>query len=80
MSQRESLASGLDEFQAKGGLLGAGIEVGARYLFNERWGVEGAANWQRLLNSAANSPVTQTGSEDQYSVRIGITRRISLDF
>jgi outer membrane scaffolding protein for murein synthesis (MipA/OmpV family) len=80
VSASESEASGLPEFQANGGLLGAGVELGARYLFNERWGVEGAAGWQRLVNDAADSPVTATGSEDQYSVRVGLTRRISLDF
>jgi MipA family protein len=80
ISSEESANSGLTPFQADGGLLGAGLEFGARYLFNERWGVEGAAGWQRLLNDAADSPVTETGSEDQYSVRVGITRRISLDF
>jgi len=80
VSASESVASGLEPFEADGGLLGAGVELGARYLFNERWGVEGAAGWQRLMNSAADSPVTATGSEDQYSVRFGITRRISLDF
>ena len=80
ISERESEASGLEAFDAEGGLLGAGVELGARYLFNDRWGVEGAANWQRLMNSAADSPVTATGSEDQYSLRLGITRRISLDF
>jgi outer membrane scaffolding protein for murein synthesis (MipA/OmpV family) len=80
ISAEEAAASGLPEFQADGGLLGAGLEFGARYLFNERWGVEGAAGWSRLLNDAADSPVTATGSEDQYSVRVGITRRISLDF
>jgi outer membrane scaffolding protein for murein synthesis (MipA/OmpV family) len=80
ISAQESVDSGLPQFQADGGVLGAGLELGARYLFNERWGVEGAAGWQRLMNDAADSPVTETGSEDQYSVRVGITRRISLDF
>ena len=67
-------------YHADGGLLGAGVELGARYLFNERWGVEGAASWDRLVNDAADSPITETGSDDQYRVRVGITRRISLDF
>jgi outer membrane scaffolding protein for murein synthesis (MipA/OmpV family) len=81
VSNEESAANGeLPVYTAHGGLLGAGVEVGARYLFNERWGVEGAANWQRLVNSAADSPITEQGDDDQYSVRIGITRRISLDF
>lgn len=80
VSPSESAASGLSSYDASGGLLGAGIEIGARYLFNERWGVEGAVGYDRLVNSAADSPITQDGSPDQYSARVGITRRISLDF
>jgi MipA family protein len=80
ISPEESVASGLPAYDASGGLLGAGMELGARYRFNERWGVEGAATWNRLVNDAADSPVTETGSADQYEVRLGITRSISLDF
>ncbi len=80
VTPEESTASGLDPYDASGGLLGAGVEFGARYLFNERWGVEGAASWNVLVNDAADSPVTATGSEDQYQVRLGITRSVSLDF
>jgi outer membrane scaffolding protein for murein synthesis (MipA/OmpV family) len=80
VSPSEEQASGLDQFDAHGGLLAAGLELGGRYRFNERWGVEGAASWGRLLNDAADSPITETGSEDQYRIRLGITRSISLDF
>jgi outer membrane scaffolding protein for murein synthesis (MipA/OmpV family) len=80
VTPEESDASGLDPYNASGGLLGAGVELGARYLFNERWGLEGAASWNVLVNDAADSPVTATGSEDQYQVRLGITRSVSLDF
>ncbi|HRO11613.1 MipA/OmpV family protein [Amaricoccus sp.] len=80
VSEQESVASDLPAFDAKGGLLGAGMELGARYRFNERWGVEGAASWNRLVNDAADSPVTENGSADQYEIRLGVTRSISLDF
>jgi outer membrane scaffolding protein for murein synthesis (MipA/OmpV family) len=80
VSASEAANSDLPEFNASGGLLAAGVELGARYRFNERWGVEGAATWDRLLNDAADSPITATGSEDQYQIRLGITRSISLDF
>lgn len=80
ISPEESIASGLDTYDASGGLLATGVEIGARYLFNERWGVEGAISYDRLVNDAADSPITRDGSADQYSARIGITRRISLDF
>ena len=76
----EAANSGLDEYHASGGLLGAGVELGARYRFNDRWGVEGAASWNRLVNDAADLPITATGSPDQYRFRVGITRSISLDF
>lgn len=80
ISEAESEASGLERFDAHGGLLSAGVELGARYLFNDRWGLEGNASWGRLLNDAAESPITEEGSADQYKVRLGITRSISLDF
>ena len=80
VSDQEFGGLGLPAFDAKGGLLGAGMELGARYRFNERWGVEGAASWNRLVNDASDSPVTDTGSADQYELRLGITRSISLDF
>lgn len=80
VSPAESAASGLATFDASGGLLATGLEIGARYLFNERWGVEGAIGYDRLMNDAADSPITAQGSPDQYTARIGITRRISLDF
>ncbi len=82
VSNEESANTGgaLQPFKANGGLVSAGVELGARYLFNDRWGVEGAASWNRLVNDAANSPVTATGSEDQYGIRLGVTRSISLDF
>jgi outer membrane scaffolding protein for murein synthesis (MipA/OmpV family) len=80
VSEAESVRSDLAPFEAEGGLLSAGVELGARYLFNERWGVEGGASWDRLLNDAADSPITEEGSADQYRVRLGITRSISLDF
>jgi outer membrane scaffolding protein for murein synthesis (MipA/OmpV family) len=78
VSPEEELDSGIDAYDPGGGVYSAGVEFGARYLLNERWGVEGAAEWGRLVNDASDSPITE--SEDRYQVRIGVTRRISLDF
>lgn len=75
-----SRQSGLPEFEAEGGVMSYGAVFGVRYLWNERWGVEGAARYDRLTNDAADSPITEEGSADQYSITLGITRRISLDF
>ncbi|WP_108485046.1 MipA/OmpV family protein [Oceaniglobus ichthyenteri] len=67
-------------FNAGGGLLSAGIELGAAYKINDDWGVEGAITWDRLTNDAADSPIVRAGERDQYGIRIGLTRRITLDF
>jgi MipA family protein len=70
----------LDEFSPQSGLYSVGMEVGARYAFSPRWGVEGAATYDRLVDDAADSPVTQAGSRDQFGVRFGISRTIRLGF
>ncbi|MGR3540777.1 MAG: MipA/OmpV family protein [Hasllibacter sp.] len=73
-----SAASGLSSFDAGGGLLGAGVEVVGTYALDENWALEGAVGYERLLNDAADSPITR--DEEQFSVRLGVTRAISLNF
>lgn len=80
VSSSESRDSGLDAFDAGGGLLGAGIEAKARYRFNDLWGVEASVRADRLLNDAAESPITEMGNEDQFRVKLGITRELILQF
>ena len=80
VSPEESATSGLPAFEAEGGALSAGLEVGAFYRLDEDWGVEGAVTYDRLLGDAADSPITEAGSADQYGVRIGLTRRITFGF
>jgi MipA family protein len=71
---------GTTAFTAKGGILGLGAELGARYRLNDVWGIEGAATYSRLQGSAADSPITGVGDKNQYSVRLGLTRRFSIGF
>ncbi len=80
VTESESARSGLESYDPDGGVVGVGVVLGARYLFNERWGIEGAARYDRLTDDASDSPITEAGSTDQYSFTVGLTRRISLDF
>jgi len=80
VSEQESVASGLPEYRPSGGLTAVGFEVGAHYAFTDAWGIEGIATYDRLVDDAADSPITALGSEDQYGFRLGITRSISLGF
>lgn len=80
VSTEEANRSEFSKFDAGSGLVSVGIELSARYSFSENWGVEGIAAYDRLVEDAADSPITELGSADQFGVRIGVTRSISLDF
>lgn len=76
----EAAASRFSAYSPGGGLVSAGLLFDAQYQIDERWGLEGQVAWNRYLGDAANSPITQYGSTDQFQVKLLITRRISLDF
>jgi outer membrane scaffolding protein for murein synthesis (MipA/OmpV family) len=78
VSAAEAGRSSFDEFDAGGGLLTAGVGVEATYIINDNWGVEADLTYERLQNDAADSPITQ--DDDQWSARIGVTRRFTLGF
>jgi outer membrane scaffolding protein for murein synthesis (MipA/OmpV family) len=76
----EAARSGLPAYDPSSGLVSVGMELSARYEFTGRWGVEGIAAYERLVDDAAASPVVDLGSPDQYQLRLGLTREISLGF
>lgn len=76
----ESVSSGLAAFDASGGAMEAGLEVSARYDFNELWGVEGILTYTKFLGDAGDSPIVQQGDDNYLKFQIGFTRQVSLDF
>lgn len=67
-------------FDAGGGALSAGIEASGSYYINEKWSLDGGISFERLLGDAADSPITQGGSEDQWRVGLGVSRVFNLNF
>lgn len=68
-----SAASGLDTFNAKGGIKDVGAALGVSYKLSRRWSINGFARYKRLLGDAADSPVVdREGSANQLSGGIGI--------
>jgi outer membrane protein len=76
----QSGTSAFAAYNAEGGVLGAGVSVEAIYKLDDRWALEGAVSYQKLQNSAADSPITLNGSDDQWTVRIGLSRVFNLRF
>ncbi len=68
----QAMASGLPVFDAKGGSHSAGAGAQARYQLNPQWEVHSYVEYDRLLGSAAASPlVTVRGSPNQTSLGLG---------
>jgi MipA family protein len=80
VSASEADDSGLDEYDPSGGFYSVGVELGARYQFSPAWGLEGRATYGYLVGDAADSPITEVGSRNEFGGRILITRSISLGF
>ncbi|MGX9856350.1 MipA/OmpV family protein [Limimaricola variabilis] len=69
---------GAPGFEARGGLISAGAEIGGVYEIDDRWGVDAAVTYERLMNDAADSPVTE--DDEQFGARLGITRQLDFRF
>ncbi len=67
-------------FDADGGALGAGFEINAIYDLNDTWAIDGALAYERLIGDAGDSPIAAFGSEDQWSLRIGLRQEFTLRF
>lgn len=74
VSPVDSLASGLPEYDADGGILSYGAAAGAEFQLSQSWGLFGYAKYDRLTGDAADSPITRAlGDRDQFSGGIGLT-------
>jgi outer membrane protein len=80
VSAAEAAASSFGAFDAQGGILGAGVEVRAIYELSDTWALEGLVSYEKLKNDAADSPITMSGSDDQWRVSVGLSRAFTLRF
>lgn len=70
----QSLASGLPVYNASGGFRSFGAGTLVRYEWSPEWATHFFAEYDRLADSAANSPlVTLRGSANQVQVGVGAT-------
>lgn len=75
----ESLTSGLSAYDPSGGIKGVGAELNARYMFTPQWSLLGSLQYERLVGDAADSPIAQAGSVDQFTAKLGLSYRFGLN-
>ena len=72
----QASASGFKEFNANSGIKDVGIGTTLIYPFNKYWSFITIANYTRLLNDAANSPLVENaGSKNQFWLGLGVAYR-----
>ena len=76
----QSAASGLPVFDPDGGIKGVGVAGEAKYALTRRWSLVSEVGYERLVGDAADSPITDRGSENQFSAGIGLSYRFGLNF
>jgi len=70
----QSAASGLPVYNATGGFYSYGAGGQIEYFFNRQWQVHALVEYERITDSAANSPlVTMRGSPNQFTIGLGAT-------
>lgn len=82
VTSAESIATGgrLGAFDPKGGVKSAGIKVAAKYEFVPDTFLNVNASYSRYVGDALNSPIVKSGSESQFTVGVGLSRRFTYDY
>ncbi|KIN75444.1 MipA/OmpV family protein [Sulfitobacter guttiformis] len=73
-------ATNFADYTASGGALSAGIAMSGTYFIDDKWALEGTVSYEKLMNDAADSPLTLNGSEDQWRIGLGVSRVFTLNF
>ena len=67
VSGADSARSGLDEYDADGGMKDVGLDLGANWRFAQNWDLRGLLQIKQLVGDADDdSPVVDQGSETQF--------------
>jgi outer membrane protein len=76
ISSKQSAESGLEQFDADAGFKDVAVTLGLNYMFTESIGLSGRAQYKRLLEDAAESPIVEDeGSADQFFGGLFLTYR-----
>ena len=73
VSAAQSGRSGLAPFDADAGIKSFGPRLVAGYKISEQWGLTGLLSYDRLLDDAADSPITR--DKDQFMAGLGLSWR-----
>jgi outer membrane protein len=65
-------------YEPDGGIYAVGAVAGLRLPLGRTFGLYGYLGYDRLTGDAADSPIVQAGSRDQYSAGLALTYRFTI--
>lgn len=81
VTRKEAAKSRFGRFDADGGLRAYGAAARADYDLTPNWLVRLDTSWSRLAGDAAKSPIVRkAGSEDQFTLGLGVAYRFGVDY
>ena len=80
ISESEAARSGLAAHTASRDVYSTGFEIGAVQPVFADWGITASIRYDRLRGDAADSPIVQQGSKNQWTATLGLTRYFNLRF
>lgn len=80
VSDAEAARSAFDAFTPSRAIYATGFEIGVYQPVRGNWGITASVRYDRLRGPAADSPIVQQGTKDQWSAMLGVTRYFNLRF
>ena len=77
ITEAQSIASGLSEYDAESGIKDVYFGVNADMPLSDRWNLKVIGQYSRLIGDAADSPIVE--SENQFFGGLGLTYRFTID-
>jgi outer membrane protein len=80
ISSHDSLVSGLATYSASSGIRTVGLEGMASYQLTPQMRTYGFGGYDRIVGTAADSPIVKRGTTDEFTVGIGMTYDFNVKF
>jgi len=73
----QAAASNFNQFEADGGITSYGVSGLVVQPISKEWGITGFATYDRLVGDVEDSPIVRAGSNNAFTVGLGLARRFS---
>lgn len=80
VSDSEAARSGFEAYTASRAIYAAGFELGVYQPVRGDWGITASVRYDRLRGDAADSPIVEQGTRNQWTATLGLTRYFNLRF